>query len=120
MIKYFMSAWAILFMSYTASAQNVIVTEGQFFCKVEQFSARDAKSKKLVKKCASLIDSEEKPIKGGQACKDRALEKGNECLEISKADRIQVKVRLTEKVGLSANINTYTCELDSSGGSACP
>lgn len=96
-----------------------VVTESQYFCKIEEFSAKKA-NPKLFKRCDSLVEDADKPVKSGDLCKEHALAKGRQCLKFSKAEKIQVKVRFVEKFGANANIITWTCELDKAGGSACP
>jgi len=96
-----------------------VVTDSTYFCKIEEFSAKKA-NPKLFKKCDALVDSADKPTKSGDTCKEHALAKGEECIKLSKADKIQVRVRFVEKFGGNANINTWTCEIDNRGGSACP
>ena len=96
-----------------------VSTASAFFCKVDQFSSKNAKPKAF-KRCDSLVEANDRPIKGAEDCKEHGLSKGRECLKISGADQLSVKVKFTEKFGQNQNSSSFTCELDKSGGSACP
>lgn len=119
------TALVLFFGAHFAYAQAqgqkgvAVVTESTYFCKIEEFSAMKA-NPKLFKKCDALVESADKPTKNGDTCKEHALAAGEKCIKLSKAEKIQVKVRFVEKFGANANINTWTCELDNKGGSACP
>lgn len=96
-----------------------VVTESTYLCKVEEFIVKKGAAKSY-KKCDGLLDGADRPIKNGDACKEHALAKGAQCVKLTKAAKMQVRVRFVEKFGANANINTWTCELDNQGGSACP
>ncbi len=104
----------------SAFAQPVVL-ESQFFCKTDSFSSREGKVKAAeLKKCSSLVEGAESPVKNGQECKNRAVEKGEACLKRIKGDQVSVTVKLTEKFGQNANFNSFTCEVDRGGNTACP
>lgn len=106
--------------SFAVGAQPVVV-ESKFFCKTESFSSRTGAVKSAeLKKCASLVEAAESPVKNGQECKDRAVTKGEACLKRIKGDQVSVTVKVTEKFGQNANFNSYTCEVDRGGNTACP
>ncbi len=114
---------AICVSGLSAWAQPVLLTESKFFCKTEQFSSRTGKVKAVhLKKCDSLVESAESEVRNGQECKNRAIAKGEDCLKRMGADaeQVSVKVKLTEKFGQNSNINSYTCEVDTAGNTACP
>lgn len=114
---------AICFGGLSAWAQPVLVSESKFFCKTEQFLSRTGKVKAAqLKKCSSLVEAAESEVKNGQECKNRAIAKGEECLQKmgAGAEQVSVKVKLIEKFGQNSNINSYTCEVDTAGNTACP
>jgi hypothetical protein len=88
-----------------------VVTEFKLLCRVEEFTE---------KKCKQLIDTDDQPIRGAEACKEHGVEKGRECLKISGAAKVKVKVKMTEVLGANRNYNRWTCELDKQGGFHCP
>lgn len=114
-----------LFGGHSAFAQaqgqpvTAVVTESSYFCKVEEFSAKKADPKKF-KRCDAFVEANDRPVKNGQECKDHALAKGQQCIKAAAAEKISVKVKFTEKFGNNRSTNTWTCEIDNKGGSACP
>jgi hypothetical protein len=100
-------------------APKAVIATSTFFCKVDEFSSKKAVAKAF-KRCDRLVEATDQPTKTGETCKDHALAKGRECLKLSGAEKISVKVKFIEKFGGNQNISVWTCELDNKGGSACP
>jgi hypothetical protein len=89
------------------------------FCKVTEFTSR--KDGKPFKKCDRLKDSADAKIKSMEGCKDRALEKANQCMKINAdAEQITVKAKYMERFKNTSNATSFNCEVDSKGGAACP
>lgn len=109
----------LLFINTTVHAQRppptpppvTVVTESKMLCRVEEITE---------KKCARLVETDDQPIRGAESCKEHGLEKGRECLKISGATKVKVKLKLTEVLGANRNYNRFICELDKQGGFACP
>lgn len=106
----------LLFSGYAAQAQTppppvTVVTESKLFCKVEEITD---------KKCARMVETTDRPVKSAETCKEHGLAKGRECLKVSGATKVKVKLKFTEQVGANKNFSMWTCELDNQGGFACP
>lgn len=104
------------------SLAQPVISESKFFCKTDQFLSRTGKVKAAdLKKCGSLLENAETAVKNTEECRTRAMEKGEACLKrLNGAEQISVKMKLTEKFGQNANLNSFTCEIDKNGGTACP
>ena len=115
----FAAAIAFLLSPLVYAQTATVVADSKFFCKVEEFAAKKAVAKAF-KRCDAMVEGADQPTKNAEDCKEHALAKGRECLKASGAEKITVKVKFTEKFGNNHNFNTWTCELDNKGGSACP
>lgn len=116
----------LMFTAFAAHAQNppkpvsvTVVTDSKLFCKVEEFIVKGGPAA-AAKKCAGLVEQADQPVKGAESCKEHGLAKGRECVKLSKAKKLQVKLKFTEQLGANKNFSMWTCELDDQGGSACP
>jgi hypothetical protein len=111
----------LLLASGFASAQSATIVNPDTFCRVEQFSRRLGKSPTAEHdKCNSLRDNKDVPIKSMDDCRNKALAKAKECMDLIKAPQIAVKGKFTERFQVSSKFESFTCELDSTGGSKCP
>lgn len=107
-------------LAVTSFADEVVVSQAEQVCRVEQFVAKKAKGG--AKACDSLRDTAEVKVKSMEVCKQRALDKAAECLKrlAEGAEQVSVFGKLTEKFKVSSTSTKFTCEVDKLGGSACP
>lgn len=114
---------AQLIVSTAAHAQSsepaVTIAQPKLFCSVEQFTLR--KGKGNLKACDRLKDLASVEVKSSEGCKQRAVERAKDCLKVAgEVAQIAVKGRFIERFDIRQNAVSFTCELDKSGGSACP
>ncbi len=109
----------LIVLSGSVWAQGPAMLESKYFCKLEEFVPRKGKAA-LLKKCDALIEKDDKPTTTGEECKSHGLAIGRKCIEMTKLEKIAIKLKFTEKFGANANYQMWTCELDNAGGSACP
>lgn len=103
----------------TPAEPTVTISQPKLFCSVEQFTLR--KGKGSLKACDKLKDQQAAEVKTNEGCKQRAVEKAKDCMKLAAdAEQIAVKARYIEKFDIRQNAVSFTCELDKSGGSACP
>lgn len=113
----------IFYVMLSANAQSnepkVTVTTPKLLCSVDQFVVR--KGKGSLKVCDKFKDKVAIETKSNDSCKQRAVEQARECLKaVSNLEQLAVKGRFIEQFPISQSAVKFTCELDKSGGSACP
>lgn len=111
---------SLIFSVHAQSTEpRVTVIEPKRLCSIDQFIVR--KGKGSVKVCDKLKDKVPIDSTSSDSCKQRVAEKAKECLNaMPNVEQIAVKARFIEQFPVSQSSTRFTCELDKSGGSACP
>lgn len=98
---------------------EVTIEAPELLCKVDQFSLRAKKAP--FKGCDGLLDARELKVATARECKDRALAKAKTCLSANAGvEQLSVRAKFTEKFSIRSVTNSFTCEMDRKGESACP
>jgi hypothetical protein len=105
-----------IFFPALLHAQQAIVTQADLACRIEGFKAAKTEV------CKSLADRKDVKVGSIEDCKQRALKLGGDCLGgPGKASKqISIHGKFTQKAGVTQESTSFICQMDSSGGSACP